>query len=165
MHVSSGMVYDDAEAIFSEIRKSGDALFEEAISVLMPSSAPLSFLSHDLYATTFPTPSYPSVAALNLASEVYADGADLVGLNTTFFPRRDVVKIPKEVLGALNGIGKEYEVQELKDGSGAYVVMDGREGAGVVRPLGSNEDDGPGIDTRVSGEWTLLKISFRGWVE
>lgn len=145
------MVYDDAEAIFSEIRKSGDALFEDAISILMPSSSPLSSLSDTIYSdSTSPTP-------LTFAN----GGADLVGLNTTFFPRRDIGKIPKEALGALKGPGKEYEVQELRDGSGAYVVMDGREGQGVTRPIAKNDValvDGPGFAPGVSGKCAFFYI-------
>lgn len=148
------MVYDDAEAIFSEIRKSGDALFEDAISILMPSSSPLSSLSDTIYSDNT---SSTSTAGLTFAN----GGADLIGLNTTFFPRRDIVKIPKEALGALKGPGKEYEVQELRDGSGAYVVMDGKEGQGVARPIGKNDValvDGPGFAPGVSGKCAFFHI-------
>lgn len=128
------MVYDDAEAIFSEIRKSGDALFEDAIKVLIPSSTSLSSLSNT------------------------SESADLIGLNTTFFPRRDIVQIPKGALGALKSVAKESEVQELRDGSGAYVVMDGREGQGVVKPIGKDDEAlVNGLATGVSGESAFLR--------
>ena len=38
---SSGMVYDDAEILYAEIKRDGELLLEEAFSVLFPASVPL----------------------------------------------------------------------------------------------------------------------------
>lgn len=138
--VFSGMVYDDAEVLYSEIRKSGDSLFETAAKVLMPSSVPLASLSDTLYSIS------PSISPdLN----AFKNGAEIVGLNTTFFPRREIVKVSKDAFKDDEG----FVVQGGKDESGkeAYVVMEALEGAGVARPLAASAAKGI-VDTGVSGE-------------
>ncbi|THH17029.1 hypothetical protein EW146_g3709 [Bondarzewia mesenterica] len=97
-----GMVYEDAEKLYSEIRESGGALLDEAFRTLFPSSLPLSS---------------------DLPSE-----ASLVGINTTFFPRREIIKVP--VSDATKAL-KDSVMQTSKDGSVGYVLMECVEGSNV----------------------------------
>ncbi|KAA1467023.1 hypothetical protein DENSPDRAFT_876986 [Dentipellis sp. KUC8613] len=104
-----GMVYDDAEKLYGEVRKDGGALLEDALSAIFPSSLPL-------------TPE--TVSQLTRAST-------LIGINTTFFPRRDVV--PISLAGSAKVLGGNV-VQTAKDGSVGYALMDGSQGGNVVSP-------------------------------
>jgi hypothetical protein len=92
------MVYDDAEKLYGEVRKDGDALLEEAFDVLFPDSVPL-------------TPETPLQSA-----------DDLVAFNTTFFPRRAIVKVP---LGLR--LAPDYRskiAQTSMNGTFGYTVVD-----------------------------------------
>lgn len=96
------MVYEDAEKLYTEVRKDGKHMINEAFKALFPSS--------------------PDVSP-----------GQIVAYNTTFFPRRDVVKIP------LSGNGSKLRsqvVQASKDGSYGYALMDGSNGGHVARPTG-----------------------------
>ncbi|PSR71657.1 hypothetical protein PHLCEN_2v12510 [Hermanssonia centrifuga] len=81
-----GMVYDDAEKLYAEVRKDGEYLLEEAFGALFPKSLPLT------------------------SATVKAPG-NIVAFNTTPFPRRDVVQVPlspqmrsKVVQGSKDGL-------------------------------------------------------------
>ncbi|KDQ27960.1 glycoside hydrolase family 38 protein [Pleurotus ostreatus PC15] len=64
-----GMVYDDAEKLYAEVRKDGDAMLDEAFSVLFPDSRPMT-------------------------TATVSNIQQLIAYNTTFFPRQQVVKVP-----------------------------------------------------------------------
>ena len=105
------MVYDDAEKLYAEIRKDGEALFDEALHALFPSFVPL-------------TAQLPA-------------GSALVGLNTTFLPRRDIVKVP---LGGSASALQASVLQTSRDGKVGYALMSSVEGADVARAVTSAEN-------------------------
>ncbi|KAF6748244.1 alpha-mannosidase [Ephemerocybe angulata] len=104
-HYTDGMVYDDAEKLYAEIKRDGEALLEEALSVLFPSSMPL-------------TP--------NTRSKALAGSTKIVAFNTTFFPRWDIVKIPLAKAGPAL---KSQVLQASDDGREGYAVVHCEEGA------------------------------------
>ncbi|OSX57004.1 glycoside hydrolase family 38 protein [Postia placenta MAD-698-R-SB12] len=97
VHISSGMVYEDAEKLYAEVRKEGEKLLEEAFGALFPKSIPVS----------------PSTQIPNKAGR-------LIALNTTPFARRDVIKVP---LGG-NARIKNQVVQASKDVKTGYALME-----------------------------------------
>jgi alpha-mannosidase len=112
------MVYDDAEKLYNEIKQDGEAILEEALSVLFPNSMPL-------------TP--------NTRSKALGGSAKVVALNTTFFPRLDIVQVPLATSSG-SGWGSKSAVQEIRqqvmqtseDGKVGWGVMQcGRGGGGV----------------------------------
>lgn len=112
----SGMVYDDAEKLYAEVRTDGTQLLADAWAALFPESYSLS-----------------STAALSKRGT-------LVGFNTTHLPRRDVVKVP---LGSGSAKLKGQVVQAAKDGSYGYALMDCSEGDHVSMPTGLFADCKP----------------------
>jgi alpha-mannosidase len=109
------MVYVDAEKLYAEVREDLSAALDDAFRVLFPESTVLTA------ASSLKAPRAPAV----------------VGFNTTFFPRRDIVKVPLTGGAALL---KSKVVQLSKDGASGYALMDGAEGASVVRPTGMFAD-------------------------
>lgn len=109
------MVYDDAEVLYAEVRKEGDALIEEAFEALLQSSSPLS-----------PT--------------AKASSGNLVAWNTTPFARRDVVKVP---LGGGSAKLRSRMVQTSKDGKEGYALMDCSEGGSLAFASGLFADCNP----------------------
>ncbi|PPQ95115.1 hypothetical protein CVT25_011658 [Psilocybe cyanescens] len=103
---SIGMVYDDAEKLYAEVKKDGETLLEEAFSVLFPNSVPL-------------TPS--------IRSKALAGSSKIVAYNTTFFPRWDIVKIPLAKAGSSL---KSQILQASDDGREGYAIMHCANGAG-----------------------------------
>ncbi|RXW22273.1 hypothetical protein EST38_g3570 [Candolleomyces aberdarensis] len=101
---SIGMVYEDAEKLYAEVKRDGEALLEEALSVLFPSSMPL-------------TP--------NTRSKALAGTTKVVAFNTTFFPRLDVVNIPLSKAGPAV---KAKVLQASDDGREGYALMHCPEG-------------------------------------
>ncbi len=91
------MVYDDASRLYAEVAKSGKALLEEAFSVLFPGSVSI------------------ASAEFNGASL-----KNIVAVNTTFLPRREIIKLPTSGLQAL----KNEIIQTSTDGKEAYVIME-----------------------------------------
>ncbi|KAF7980211.1 hypothetical protein HWV62_39313 [Athelia sp. TMB] len=114
-----GMVYDDAEVLYAEVRKDVNTLLEEAFGALLSKSVPVS--------QEFPSKSLDS-------------SGDLVAFNTTFFPRRDVVKIP---LRGASSFLKHKVVQTSLDGSVGYALMDCSEGGNLAVPKGLFADSMP----------------------
>lgn len=110
------MVYEDAEKLYAEVRKDGDALLEEAFEALFEKSVPL---SQDGTLKSFDGP------------------RDLVAFNTTFFPRLDVVKIP---LRGAASLLKSKVVQTSVDGSIGYALMDSSAGGSLANPIGLYAD-------------------------
>lgn len=94
---TSGMVYEDAEKLYAEVRKEGEKLLEEAFGALFPKSIPVS----------------PSTQIPNKPGR-------LIAFNTTPFARRDVVKVP---LGG-NARIKNQVVQASKDVKTSYALME-----------------------------------------
>jgi len=113
------MVYDDAEKLYAEVRKDGKALLEEAFGVIFPDSVPLE-----------------PETQLKLIN----GSDDLVAFNTTFFPRRDVVKIPlgRGTASALTS----KNVQASMDGKFGYTLAECSGGGtpGLLVPVLNNLD-------------------------
>lgn len=93
------MVYEDAEKLYAEVKKDGEALLEDAFNVLFPKSIPL-------------TPR-TRVKALSGASK-------LVAYNTTPFSRWDIVGIP--LVGAGPGLRSQV-LQASDDAKEGYAIM------------------------------------------
>lgn len=108
LKLNSGMVYDDAEKLYSEVRKDGETLLEEAFSALFPKSIALG------------------------AASIPKTSGEIVGFNTTFFPRRDVVEIPLSGAPHL----KSKVVQASKDGSTGYALLDCSAGGHLAQASG-----------------------------
>ena len=119
------MVYDDAEKLYAEVRKEGEALIEEAFKAIFPSSVALT------------DPSFKKKTGT------------LVGYNTTFFPRRDIVEVPLTGGGASKL--RSQIVQASKDGTVGLALMDCATGGGVAFGTGMYADCRP-----VSGMWCFL---------
>ena len=100
------MVYDDSEVLYAEIKRDGEALLEEALSVLFPSSVPLT----------------PATRSKSLAGS-----CKIVAYNTTFFPRWDIIKVPLTKAGSSL---KSQILQASDDGREGYAVMHCAKGAG-----------------------------------
>lgn len=108
-YVHSGMVYDDAEKLYAEVRKDGDAILEEAFNVIFPKSLPL----------------------IGTKSLPYARNADIVAYNTTFFSRQDVVEVPLGLFYLRSELA-----QTSRDGKTGYALMQCMGGAscGALTP-------------------------------
>ena len=89
------MVYKDAEKLYAEVREDGETLLEQAIKVLLPKALPL-------MAASFKNP------------------GSIVGINTTFFPRRDIIEVP--LAGAPAHL-KAQVVQVSQDGATGYALL------------------------------------------
>lgn len=92
----SGMVYEDAEKNYAQVKKDGNELIEEAFRVIFG----------------FPS----SDARTQLVS------GNFIGFNTTPFPRRDVVKVP--FTGPHAAKLRSKLVQTTKDRKEGYALMD-----------------------------------------
>ncbi len=95
-----GMVYEDAEALYAEVKRDGEILLEDAFAVLFPGSVPL----------------LPS-----MRSKLLGGSSRIVAFNTTFFPRWDIVRIP-----SLSKVGpglKSLVLQASEDGKDGYGIM------------------------------------------
>lgn len=103
------MVYDDAEKLYAEVRKDAEDLLQEATEVLLPNTMPLD------------------------ATSVAETAGNIVGFNTTFFPRRDVIEVPLTSAGTHL---KAQVVQTSKDGSKGYALLDCSAGGHLARPVG-----------------------------
>ncbi|KIJ12332.1 glycoside hydrolase family 38 protein [Paxillus involutus ATCC 200175] len=114
--LNHGMVYEDAEQLYSEVRKDCQALLEEAFGVLLSGSVSL------------------------LGDVPSSQPFDLVAVNTTPFPRRDVIKIP---VSAVNQGLIPQPVQTSVDGKHAYVLLQAQENEMVARPTVLSADYTP----------------------
>ncbi|KAI1787087.1 glycoside hydrolase family 38 protein [Ganoderma leucocontextum] len=128
-----GMVYDDAEKLYAEVRKEGETLIEEAFKAIFPTS----FALND--------PSFKKKAGT------------LVGYNTTFFPRRDIVEVPLTGGGASKL--RSQVVQASKDGTVGLALMDCGAGGGVAFGTGMYADCKPVSVTRVAMDHFVLRNS------
>lgn len=125
----SGMVYEDAEKLYAEVRGDTEALTEEALRVIYPGSLP-----------------HTSVAA---ASSVLPT---LFAHNTTPFARRDIVRVP---LGG--DINSRNVLQTTSDGKEGYVVFEGGPGGGLVLPSQISAQDLNGAP--FPRRWSMLTYS------
>ncbi|KAF8656490.1 hypothetical protein AX16_002509 [Volvariella volvacea WC 439] len=119
-----GMVYEDAEVLYSEVRKEGEKILEEAFDVLFPSSLPLSSL------LVSPSPSLPSSPfsslgrsslSLSWTSPLAKSHPEVVAFNTTFFPRMDILRIP--LGGGVSPALRGHVLQTSEDGKTGYAVV------------------------------------------
>jgi alpha-mannosidase len=94
--VRSGMVYEDAEKLYAQVKKDGSELIEEAFKAIFGWSGS--------DARTQPV------------------SGNFTGFNTTPFPRRDVVKVP--FAGPHVAKLRTKLVQTTKDGKAGYALMD-----------------------------------------
>jgi alpha-mannosidase len=104
------MVYEDAEKLYAEIKKDGNALLEGAFKVI------------------FGEDSRPLAPG--------ASGGSVVAYNTTFFPRREVVTVPLD--GSSDLVRQVAQVSA--DGRTGYALFDATEGASIARPIGMFAD-------------------------
>ena len=111
------MVYDDAEKLYAEVSKEGEALIEEAFKAIFPPST--------------------SLAGPNIKTK---KSGTLVGFNTTFFPRRDIVEVP--LVGSASKLRSQV-VQASKDGTVGLALMDCTAGGGVAFGTGMYADCKP----------------------
>jgi len=104
--IDSGMVYDDAEVLYREVKHDDQAMLEEASAILFPNSVPLTSSTR---------------------SKSLADPSKIIAYNTTFFPRWDIVKIAlakagnslKAMVLQASGNGKEgYAITHCVNGGG-----------------------------------------------
>ncbi|KAG6840407.1 hypothetical protein C0991_006916 [Blastosporella zonata] len=101
------MVYEDAEKLYAEVRKDGEALLDDAFSVLFPNSIALNLSTN--------------LKTLPLCGKV-------VGFNTTFFRRSDLIQVP--LVGANSDL-KSQVLQTSSDGKVGYAVMNTPGGGSV----------------------------------
>ncbi|KAL6305038.1 glycosyl hydrolases family 38 N-terminal domain-containing protein [Sparassis latifolia] len=132
----SGMVYEDAEKLYAEVRKDGKDLIEKAFEALIPRSIPLTE-----------------------ASAKAAKSGKLVAYNTTFFPRRDVVKIP--LAGGASSL-RSQAVQASEHGLTGYALMDGSAASGLASTTGLYADSMPvSVFTNGSDHFVLRNTSVQ----
>lgn len=106
------MVYEDAEKLYAEVAKDGKALMEEAFQVLFPNSIPLT-----------PETRLQPNTSLN----------QIIGYNSTFLPRREIVKIP--LAGASAGLKSAVAQVDDKAKSGYAIMNNGLLDASVANNL------------------------------
>ena len=111
----SGMVYEDAEKLYAQVKKEGMELIEEAFKAIFGWS------SSD--ARTQPV------------------SGNFIGFNTTPFPRRDVVKVP--FAGPYVAKLRSKLVQTTKDGKEGYALMDCSAGGPLCSSSGMFADCHP----------------------
>ncbi|KAJ7872246.1 glycoside hydrolase family 38 protein [Mycena leptocephala] len=92
-----GMVYDDAEKLYAEVRAAGEEMLEDALDVILGGFT------------------QPAAAATALEQ--------LVAYNTTFFPRREVVRVPLPGGANVNSALRGQVAQLAADGTEGYAVV------------------------------------------
>ncbi|KAJ7203479.1 glycoside hydrolase family 38 protein [Mycena haematopus] len=92
-----GMVYDDAEELYAEVRTSCEKMLDDALDVILGGHTRL-----------------PGAAAVTELDQ-------LVAYNTTFFPRREVVQVPLPAAG--NSALRTQVAQLAADGRTGYAVV------------------------------------------
>ncbi|KAJ7643881.1 glycoside hydrolase family 38 protein [Roridomyces roridus] len=92
-----GMVYDDAEKLYKEVRKDGDKMLDDALDVILGDSQRVT-----------PTTRITSLDRV-------------VAYNTTFFPRREVVRLP--LAAGISSAAKAQVSQISADGKEGYAVV------------------------------------------
>ncbi|EJD05282.1 glycoside hydrolase family 38 protein [Fomitiporia mediterranea MF3/22] len=130
---SIGMVYEDAEQYYAEVRKGARELIDDAIgSLLQTHSVPI------------------SSDALSSAS----GPGTLVAFNTTILPRLDVIPVP--LLGPAASQLKNVVVQTADDGKSGFALVAAQNGQSVVTPCGFPTDcNAASVSTRANGDFVL----------
>jgi alpha-mannosidase len=105
-----GIVYEDAEKLYAEVKKDGTQLLNEALDILFPESIPL----HQSPTNNPQT---------------------LIALNTTPLPRRSILPVPLSTAYASHNEStiKPFVAQVSAEEGLAYVVMECGEGERVMR--------------------------------
>lgn len=130
-----GMVYDDAEALYAEVKRDGEILLDEAFDVLFPGSILLS----------------PTIPSKSLGGS-----SKIIAFNTTFFPRWNIVRIP-----SLNKLGsglKSLVLQTSEDGKDGFGIIHCT-GGGAVGELVHSSKALHDVIKPVSGESYILADS------
>ncbi|KAH7882020.1 glycoside hydrolase family 38 protein [Phlebopus sp. FC_14] len=112
-----GMVYEDAEKLYSEVRRDCHAILEKAFAVLLPGSAPV---LED--------------------SRILSRPASFLAVNPTPFPRSDIIKLP------IQGAGSDALSQvahKSVDGEYGYALVHCKENSIVAQPLGMTAESIP----------------------
>lgn len=115
---SIGLVYIDAEQIYADVWSKGNELLESALSVLYPSSSPLSSTS----GSTSTSNSTPSLFAIELTSTPN---------------RRELVKVPIDVARA----EKLSMIQLCHDNNTAYVLFENDTAHDLIEPMSMRKFD------------------------
>lgn len=97
------MAYDDAEKIYAEVAAKGSALLESALKALYPSSLPFK------------------------SSNSHSGGDELIAINTSPYPRRELVKISLESARERS----DAFIQLAGDSKGAWVLFENKSRAGA----------------------------------
>ena len=128
------MVYEDAEELYSEVRKDGNELIDEAFKAIF------GFETSD--ARTKPI------------------SGSFIGFNTTPFPRRDVVTVP--FAGSHAEKLRTKLVQTTKDGKEGYALMDCSAGGQLCTSSGLFADCYP-VSGKPGFFWcdALVSLSLR----
>ncbi|KAJ7677197.1 glycosyl hydrolases family 38 N-terminal domain-containing protein [Mycena rosella] len=100
-----GMVYDDAEKLYAEVRADCEQMLDDALEVILGGAA-------------------------RVAPGAVASLEKIVAYNTTFFPRREVVRVP---FGTASNSLRSQVAQLSADGKEGYVVVHFPEGARPAR--------------------------------
>ncbi|KAG8215120.1 Aldehyde/histidinol dehydrogenase [Butyriboletus roseoflavus] len=111
-----GMVYDDADQLYSEVHKDCQVLLEDALGVLLSDTVPLS------------------------KNSPISQPFNVIGVNTTPFARRDIIKIP------LSGVGQNLlskPAQTTVDGKHCYVLLQTQENEALAQPAAVPSEHGP----------------------
>lgn len=107
-----GMVYEDAEVLYKEVKEGGTKLFEDALATL-----------------------FDNVSFLNPGQSLKSNiPGRIIGFNTLPFPRLDVVKVP--LGGPQSARLKSEMVQVSKDGKTGYTLMDAPKDQSLAYPRG-----------------------------
>lgn len=126
------MVYDDAEQLYSEVRKDCETLLEDAFGVLLSDSVPLSVDS-------------PISQPFNV-----------IAVNTTPFARRDIIKIP--VSAACQNL-LPSSVQTTVDGKHDYVLLETQKNEIIAQPAVASTEHGPVSGKCAAGQQTNIELT------
>ena len=125
----SGMVYEDAEVLYAEVKRDGEAILEDALSALLPASVPV----------------LPS-----MRTKALGGSSKILAFNTTFLPRWDIVRIPS--LSKAGPSLKSLVLQASEDGKEGYAIMH-CPGGGAIGELKHPSSGLHELIKPVSGEW------------
>ena len=133
----SGMVYKDAEVLYAEVKRDGEAILEDAFSALLPASVPV----------------LPAMRTKSLGGS-----SKILAFNTTFLPRWDIVRIPS-LSKAGPGL-KSLILQASEDGKEGYAIMH-CPGGGAIGELKHPSSGLHELIKPVSGEWSRILFTSR----
>ncbi|TRM58025.1 glycoside hydrolase family 38 protein [Schizophyllum amplum] len=108
-----GMVYDDAEKLYAEVTSDGKQMLEDALSVLLPGSKAAGGGIGGIGGGVGGIGG--GIGGIGVAETGSKGAGYLVALNTTPFPRREVVRVPAG-MGGGKGAQRVTEEDAPKDG-------------------------------------------------